>query len=533
LFYRLNLAGPDAGLPGSATSLPYFYAVEVNFDADPRGDATIELAAPSISLGNNWSTAGVVVRSDGNASVGGPRPLVADGPSQAGGGYERADFASGTNTAPGARGGSTAVQARVRGNAIEVAVFRPFLESLTTDAVTGAAFRAYAARSGLDVSRLYVHDDKHRTGVGSPYPWLATAGAPSTCPVGANGDDGLTTTQLASLESGTRIDTGIANPCYASGTVTELDNAGTVTSLADRADVTFDVDLRLDKAGAPAPVVVGGTLTYTLTITNASSGAGQATNIVATDALPAGVTFASASTGCSHASGTVTCLIGTLANGASTSVAIVVVPTAVGTLVNTATVISDGDELTPADNVDSTTTIVQPPQPTCPNGIVDAGEVCDDGNTTPADGCEVDCKRSLGAVCDDDAQCSSGACDELGSDTCEPANACGNGRVDANESCDDGGTTPGDGCDAACKREDGAPCSGGAECASGVCELVCGGRDTDGDGARDTVDLDDDNDGLLDAAESGDRDLDGVPDARDLDSDNDGLADALEAGGAD
>ncbi len=57
--------------------------------------------------------------------------------------------------------------------------------------------------------------------------------------------------------------------------------------------------------------------------------------------------------------------------------------------------------------------------------------------------------------------------------------------------------------------------------------------DIDGDGIRDDVDLDDDNDGITDAIEGGgavDTDGDGVPDSLDLDSDNDGLYDALESG---
>ena len=60
------------------------------------------------------------------------------------------------------------------------------------------------------------------------------------------------------------------------------------------------------------------------------------------------------------------------------------------------------------------------------------------------------------------------------------------------------------------------------------------GIDTDGDGVDDAIDLDDDNDGILDADEirvavnGGDSDQDGVPDHFDLDSDNDGLKDAIE-----
>ena len=55
--------------------------------------------------------------------------------------------------------------------------------------------------------------------------------------------------------------------------------------------------------------------------------------------------------------------------------------------------------------------------------------------------------------------------------------------------------------------------------------------DTDGDGVRDSVDLDDDNDGILDTEEgTGDLDGDGIPNYLDLDSDGDTCYDVLEAG---
>jgi len=61
-------------------------------------------------------------------------------------------------------------------------------------------------------------------------------------------------------------------------------------------------------------------------------------------------------------------------------------------------------------------------------------------------------------------------------------------------------------------------------------------NDTDGDGATNTVDFDDDNDGIpdrLEIAQDGsdiDSDSDGIPDRLDLDSDNDGIPDWLESG---
>lgn len=60
-------------------------------------------------------------------------------------------------------------------------------------------------------------------------------------------------------------------------------------------------------------------------------------------------------------------------------------------------------------------------------------------------------------------------------------------------------------------------------------------QDTDDDGIPDSVDLDDDNDGILDEVEENgvpgrDTDGDGIPDIIDLDSDNDGILDVIEAG---
>ena len=57
--------------------------------------------------------------------------------------------------------------------------------------------------------------------------------------------------------------------------------------------------------------------------------------------------------------------------------------------------------------------------------------------------------------------------------------------------------------------------------------------DPDGDGIKNSVDLDDDNDGILDTEEGGktlDTDGDGIPNRLDLDSDGDGCLDAEEAG---
>jgi cysteine-rich repeat protein len=62
----------------------------------------------------------------------------------------------------------------------------------------------------------------------------------------------------------------------------------------------------------------------------------------------------------------------------------------------------------------------------CGNNVQEAGEQCDDGNTTSGDGCEANCTPTPQAA------------------------VCGNGRVEGPETCDDGNTVGGDGCPANC-----------------------------------------------------------------------------------
>jgi cysteine-rich repeat protein len=60
-----------------------------------------------------------------------------------------------------------------------------------------------------------------------------------------------------------------------------------------------------------------------------------------------------------------------------------------------------------------------------------------------------------------------------------PASVCGNGRLEASETCDDGNTTAGDGCDATCRRE--AYCGDGTTNAGEVCD---DGNNRSNDGCR-------------------------------------------------
>ena len=116
-------------------------------------------------------------------------------------------------------------------------------------------------------------------------------------------------------------------------------------------------DLSLAKADAPDPVAARGTLTYTLTAANDGASPAPAAGI--RDTLPAGVTFVSASAGCTHAAGVVDCELGTLAPGEREEVTIVVTPKRAGTITNTATVGSAVADPDPGDNTATATTTVE------------------------------------------------------------------------------------------------------------------------------------------------------------------------------
>ncbi len=101
-------------------------------------------------------------------------------------------------------------------------------------------------------------------------------------------------------------------------------------------------DMAIVKTGTPNPVTEGTPLTYTLAVTN--NGPASATNVTVTDTLPSVVTYLSVTTtqgSCSEAGGTVTCLLGTMANAATATVSILTLPNAPGIVSNTATVSSD------------------------------------------------------------------------------------------------------------------------------------------------------------------------------------------------
>lgn len=132
---------------------------------------------------------------------------------------------------------------------------------------------------------------------------------------------------------------------------------------------------------------------------------------------------------------------------------------------------------------------------TCGNEVVEPGEDCDEGGNT------ADCTDQC-----TEPRCGDGLCSELAGEgpsdcpsDCDPV--CGDGVAAQVEDCDDGNTTPDDGCDADCNVEPGFVCTGNAP-------TVCL-PDADGDGVAD----EDDNCPFTDNPTQEDADGDGIGDA--------------------
>jgi cysteine-rich repeat protein len=83
---------------------------------------------------------------------------------------------------------------------------------------------------------------------------------------------------------------------------------------------------------------------------------------------------------------------------------------------------------------------------TCGDGVVSPGEQCDDGNTVDDDNCSNAC---VAATCFDLVRNHGETGVDCGG-TCGACAACGNGVVEAGEQCDDGNAVNGDGCSNQC-----------------------------------------------------------------------------------
>lgn len=191
---------------------------------------------------------------------------------------------------------------------------------------------------------------------------------------------GLWTYTLSSNCGGTFTSTTTPNNGPANPITIGPTNASTV-------QVSFAVtnpkaDLSVTKSDNPDPVGVGYTLTYTVTVgnvgtctvtaklttasgrqaTTSQNASVSAANVVLTDTLPNPVTVSSVPAACAVSFPTVTCNLGTIANGGSATVTIQVTPQAgaVPSITNTASVTGAITDSNAANNTATAVTTVTP-----------------------------------------------------------------------------------------------------------------------------------------------------------------------------
>lgn len=182
---------------------------------------------------------------------------------------------------------------------------------------------------------------------------VGTAGCTANATGGLSTDKDLKDTFMSNSQvSGWPGEDCIGNTWHGNYTAGDTFNHPCVTN-------NSEADVSVTKTASPA-AAVGDDVSYALTAMN--NGPNKADSVTVTDTLPAGMSFASASAGCTNAGGTVTCAMGTLASGASASATIVVSPTAAGSYTNTATVSASQPDPTPGNNSSSASTSVTNPR---------------------------------------------------------------------------------------------------------------------------------------------------------------------------
>jgi uncharacterized repeat protein (TIGR01451 family) len=151
---------------------------------------------------------------------------------------------------------------------------------------------------------------------------------------------GTVVCDVGSLPSGAHPDIVIRVTPQLSGNVTntasiqsdQVDPTPANNSATATTTVTSLADVQVTQTDSPDPVLVNGTLTYTISVLN--NGPSPATGVTLTDTLPTGnVSYQSATPSqgsCARNGATVTCALGSLASGASAGVTVRVTATKAG-----------------------------------------------------------------------------------------------------------------------------------------------------------------------------------------------------------
>ncbi|GAA3846073.1 hypothetical protein GCM10022243_10330 [Saccharothrix violaceirubra] len=187
---------------------------------------------------------------------------------------------------------------------------------------------------------------------------------------GANASNGgtIATNASVSIRFRATVDraaagTTLVNTPYLDYTARTLNKPFSFAGAPTNTTVQSLADLAVTKTAANATQNAGTTAQYTVAVRN--NGPTEATGVVLTDTLPSGATFESASTPsgvtCTPFNQTVTCQVGTVANGATVSVGInarIDPALSPSVLVNSASATATTADDIPANNTSSTSTNV-------------------------------------------------------------------------------------------------------------------------------------------------------------------------------
>jgi len=199
----------------------------------------------------------------------------------------------------------------------------------------------------------------------SASPGCTGAGAAVTCAVGILAAGATTTVTITAQAAVSAAGQTLANSATASTTTPDPDTSN--NQAATTVDVaTPSADLALSKTASAASIDVGGTLDFTLALHN--NGPDPADAAMVTDTLPDGLTFVSASQGCTAAGSTVTCDAGVLTSDQTATFTISASATSAAgqTLTNSATGSSSTPDPDASNNAATAAVAVASPPPPPP-----------------------------------------------------------------------------------------------------------------------------------------------------------------------
>ncbi|HEV7225114.1 MAG TPA: DUF11 domain-containing protein [Pirellulales bacterium] len=153
--------------------------------------------------------------------------------------------------------------------------------------------------------------------------------------------------------------TNTATATTTSGTLNPSNLVATDSTIVGSVNASNEAALSITKTAAPGTGVVGGNEIYTITVTN-NSATNEAANTNVADLLPAGTMYVSGSASqgaVSESNGIVSANLGTLAPGASATITLALMPTAAGSITNTAVVSTSSGNANPTTTASATTSV--------------------------------------------------------------------------------------------------------------------------------------------------------------------------------